>query len=228
MIYTIHDIGGRDEQQDRFAVHYVDGRPKAFVVVDGMGGHDRGAEAADIALDAFLAALSRVSVTDYGLRTALTSAAAAVCDMVPGSGFGAPGACLTALVIDGDRRMLAHVGDTMLWAYQGESWWRRSAHHADPASGILILSLGGGSSPAEVEHRGQVADAGHADAYLLATDGLVHSERVRRGWGRSWMAVDPPCGDCDEGTLGRLLARSREAGEDDNATGILWIPKGAL
>lgn len=123
------DVGPvRRENQDRWGVRPgVGGEASVFVVADGMGGHEAGAEASEAAvetlLDTFAAhyvpGASGVHGIGPRLRTAVEAANA---DVWKRANTGRPrrmGTTVTALALREDRAVLAHVGDSRAYRIDG-------------------------------------------------------------------------------------------------------------
>lgn len=108
MKFTAHTDTGlrRTENEDRF---YAEGN--IFVVADGMGGHRSGAEAAQRAVDAFVAAIRAGKPGDEAARAANE----AVLAIEGGRSSCSPGSTLTAIVITENRALLVHAGDSEAW-----------------------------------------------------------------------------------------------------------------
>lgn len=188
-------IGGRSEQQDACGhgeAVLADGRRAPLVVlVDGMGGHEGGALAANIALDAFLhhcAAAPEGTFTE-ALNAALLAANRAIAD----EGQGRPalrdmGCTLVAAAIDGTMAHYVSVGDSILWLVRRATLERLNADHSmaplvdaavargemteadaqDQRSGLRSALTGRPISL--VDARSVELRAG--DALLLASDGI--------------------------------------------------------
>ena len=78
-VATLTDIGPREVQQDR-AIAHIDGDGSWVVAVfDGLGGHDRGDEAAQAAADAFPARIDGPTE----MNAAIAAANSAVWDLLP-------------------------------------------------------------------------------------------------------------------------------------------------
>ena len=73
------DVGPRAVQQDRSIAHLNEGGSWVVAVFDGLGGHDRGDEAAQAAADAFPERISSAAE----MNDALVAANAAVWELVP-------------------------------------------------------------------------------------------------------------------------------------------------
>jgi len=113
------DVGAqRVVNEDRF---HVDAARGIFVVVDGVGGQAAGGRAADAALDVVRARLTTGDGTPAGrMRDAITAANNEVHRQAASRSEWNGMACvLTAMVIDGDRAVVGHVGDTRLYKLRG-------------------------------------------------------------------------------------------------------------
>ncbi len=209
---VIQDLGGRSEQQYRWAVVEVDGALLA-VVADGMGGHHGGAEAAERAVAAFVETVRKRGASLSALRTALYTADAALAP----HGRRAPGTTLTALLLTDDAAHLCHAGDSAALRWDDNGWVDVTIRHG--AGNIVDLCLGGGGLESS-ELTPQLEPLPPADVWLLCSDGLVPDIGRAGLWsGGSLRRLAPA--DLGADTLGRSLAAAREAGSTDNATAIL-------
>src|SRR5579871_1679788 len=104
----------RSENQDR---SYVDEERGIFLVVDGLGGHAAGGIAADTALDAIRAELlSLDGDVPNSVRNAIAAANNRICDAAESNEEWRGMACvLTLAVMDGERVVAGHVGDSRLY-----------------------------------------------------------------------------------------------------------------
>jgi len=113
------DVGvQRDVNEDRF---YSDPERGIFTVVDGVGGQAAGGRAADTALDVLR---TRLTTGNGALGTRMREAITLANNEVHRQAASRPEwhgmACvLTAVVIDGDRAVVGHVGDTRLYKLRG-------------------------------------------------------------------------------------------------------------
>lgn len=113
------DVGAqRVVNEDRF---HLDAARGIFVVVDGVGGQAAGGRAADAALDVVRDRLTTGNGTVAGrMRDAITAANNEVHRQAASRSEWNGMACvLTAMVIDGDRAVVGHVGDTRLYKLRG-------------------------------------------------------------------------------------------------------------
>ena len=104
----------RAENQDR---GYIDDSRGIFLVVDGLGGHAAGGKAAGTALQTIRAALE---TSDGDLQQRIRGAIAAannrICDLAEQNEEWRGMACvLTLAVMNGDRIVVGHVGDSRLY-----------------------------------------------------------------------------------------------------------------
>ena len=104
-----------------------------FAVADGMGGHAAGEIAARLAVDTLKAANStRIDLSDSEkLRDSVIQANREVSD-APGKGIGRTGmgTTLTAAVIDNDRLLIAHVGDSRAYLLHDDQLRRLTRDHS--------------------------------------------------------------------------------------------------
>jgi PPM family protein phosphatase len=104
----------REVNEDRY---HVDTQRGVFIVVDGVGGQAAGGKAADTAIAALRTRLERETGTIADrIREAITAANNEICRLASMRGEWAGMACvLTVAVVDDDRAVIGHVGDTRLY-----------------------------------------------------------------------------------------------------------------
>jgi serine/threonine protein phosphatase PrpC len=104
----------RSENQDR---DYVDEERGVFLVVDGLGGHAAGEKAADTALEVIPTELEkRDSDLRERIRNAIAMANNRICDLASENEAWRGMACvLTLAVIEEDKVIVGHVGDSRLY-----------------------------------------------------------------------------------------------------------------
>src|SRR5689334_19768228 len=113
------DVGvQRDVNEDRY---YSDPERGIFTVVDGVGGQAAGGRAADTALDVLR---TRLTTGNGALPSRMREAITLANNEVHRQAASRPEwhgmACvLTAVMIDGDRAVIGHVGDTRLYKLRG-------------------------------------------------------------------------------------------------------------
>jgi PPM family protein phosphatase len=105
----------RGDNQDRC---FVDHERGVFLVVDGLGGHAAGEKAAEAAVEVIARELSKHSSADTAecVREAIAAANNSICDLADENEAWRGMACvLTLAVMDGERVVVGHVGDSRLY-----------------------------------------------------------------------------------------------------------------
>jgi serine/threonine protein phosphatase PrpC len=104
----------RSDNQDR---DYVDDERGVFLVVDGLGGHAAGDKAADTALEVIPAELARYNGdVRERIRGAIATANNRICDLASeNEGWRGMACVLTLAVIEDDKVIVGHVGDSRLY-----------------------------------------------------------------------------------------------------------------
>jgi serine/threonine protein phosphatase PrpC len=124
------DVGcQRLVNEDRF---HVDNSRGLFIVVDGVGGQAAGGRAADTALDVIRARLSSgLAVSAAGIREAIADANNEVLRQAGSRPAWNGMACvLTVVMIQGDRALIGHVGDTRLYKVRAGRIEKITADHS--------------------------------------------------------------------------------------------------
>jgi len=105
----------RGENQDR---SYIDDERGVFLAVDGLGGHAAGEKAAECAVDAIRSELERHAAEDAveRVRAAIAFANNRIYELAEENPDWTGMACvLTLAVMDGERVVVGHVGDSRLY-----------------------------------------------------------------------------------------------------------------
>ena len=104
----------RGENQDR---SYIDEERGVFLVVDGLGGHAAGEKAAETAVEAIGAELaSEEGDAEERIRRAITAANNRIAELAEENEAWRGMACvLTLALMDGERVVVGHVGDSRLY-----------------------------------------------------------------------------------------------------------------
>ena len=238
------DVGAvRSENQDAFGVlpalaiasGEVAGRvvpqPAVFAVADGMGGHEAGAEASSVAVDAVMSAFGpgfRTQTDRVALvRQAVASANDAVWARATGGLYHRQmGTTCTLLLVADGRAYLGHVGDSRAYRIRGDQIEQLSTDHTmgeaartDPSLAEIAKTRGHHLTRAiGIRERVEVdaACAGPVapgDRFVLCSDGLGPVEL-----GEIIRAVHayPPQEAADW-----LVALASRLGSRDNATAIV-------
>jgi serine/threonine protein phosphatase PrpC len=229
------DVGRRRQvNEDRF---HVDVPRGIFIVVDGMGGHAAGDKAADTAIAAMTERLARQTGTiPDRLREAITIANNEVHRLAASRPDWTGMACVTtAVVVDGDRAFVGHVGDSRLYRLADGRIEKMTPDHspigeredADEMSELEAMRhprrnevyRDVGSEPHDATDPGYVyvadLDLPAGSALLLCSDGLtdlVPSDAIRR-------IVTANTGAPDR-VVQALIAAANEAGGKDNITAV--------
>jgi serine/threonine protein phosphatase PrpC len=126
----LSDVGRqRDVNEDRLLIDTARG---IFIVVDGVGGQAAGGRAADIAIGMLRERLERQtgSLTDR-VREAITIANNAIFRAALGRPEWHGMACvLTVSVVEGDRAIVGHVGDTRMYLLRGQDIEKVTPDHS--------------------------------------------------------------------------------------------------
>lgn len=127
-------IGDREENQDRLCVLRRQDTVLA-VVIDGMGGHESGGEAAQLAVDdmqnTFTQATLPITDEKAFMRTLLHQAHDAIVGLGDDRALGAkPRATCVAALIHNDRVLSAHVGDSRVYLLRDGEVVARTRDHS--------------------------------------------------------------------------------------------------
>jgi serine/threonine protein phosphatase PrpC len=119
----------RAVNEDRF---HVDPDRGIFIVVDGVGGQAAGGRAADTALDVVRARLATANgAVAHRMRDAITMANNEIHRQAASRAEWNGMACvMTAVVVDGDRAVFGHVGDTRLYKIRGDKLQKLTSDHS--------------------------------------------------------------------------------------------------
>ncbi|MBN6041724.1 PP2C family serine/threonine-protein phosphatase [Amycolatopsis sp. 195334CR] len=200
---------------------------RVLVLADGMGGHTSGEVASALAVDA-LRELDEGPHED--LTGALAKAVAEAGRLLNEHAPAGAGTTVTAMLWDGPRFGLAHVGDSRGYLLRDSILYQMTRDHTlvqtlvdegritpeeaevHPRRSMLVRALQSGSThdPDLSEH-----EAAPGDRYLLCSDGLtdvVRDEAIREVLDE---VADP------EAAVHRLIALANAGGGPDNITCVL-------
>jgi serine/threonine protein phosphatase PrpC len=226
----------RAENEDAWAVWQADdGSRFLAVVADGMGGAVAGEQASrlavEVVVDAFREGAVGKAAADI-LRRVFKDAN----DAVYKAGAADPptgrrGSTCTALVVDGGRYVVGHVGDSRAYLRRDGELNRITEDHSLVAEAVgrglmtaeeaaqsdqrhvITRALGARADVAADFYEGEVAPG---DGFLLCTDGLTNE------LGDDEIATIIAAGDA-EAAVGRLVAAANERGGRDNVTVIIVV-----
>lgn len=179
-------VGGREKQEDDFAVLDLSGRDRGslvFVVADGMGGHSGAADAAKLATAAFCDGMRNAVGQQLPLRlsAALHQANAAIA--AAGNAdkkIRGAGCTLVAAVIEDNAVSWISVGDSSLYLFRRDTVRRLNERHLAAPTGspraksrfkVLRSSLSGGKLAA-IDVSPQPIQLMRDDCIIVASDGL--------------------------------------------------------
>jgi PPM family protein phosphatase len=180
------DVGLRRQQNE----DSVYAGPRLLAVADGMGGHSHG-EVASATVIATMSSLDSDPPSDDllgSMETAITEAGRRLKDMAGRDPkLTGMGTTLTAMLWDGTRFALAHIGDSRAYMLRDGCLYQITRDHtlvqslvddgqmtaeqaaAHPRRSLLMRALGGSGS---VEPDLTMRDVCAGDRYLICSDGL--------------------------------------------------------
>lgn len=224
--YALTDAGGNpDGNEDAFV---VDADHGVFVVADGVGGGRGGAQASRLAAETFaglvVSAPAGQRLDDALLRDAVTRVHEAVVragevdDALRGLA-----STLSAVVIEGDRAKLVHVGDSRVYRCSGGRIEQLTRDHTLAAE--VERQGGGGVAPRFQNMLARAIGAGErvvpdvtetslreGDWLLLVTDGVTKALETSELLGLVGAAGSP------EGVCSGILRAALARGPADNLT----------
>ena len=186
--------GDRKEQQDRLAILAHPSRKACVfaVVADGMGGHEGGAQAAELVLTT-----ARDCFNDYvpgapsvGMSLLINSMRSAH-KAIHASRFQSekdPHSTAVMLLLQPGNLCWAHCGDSRFYRFRGADLLERTVDHSyveyllangkitprqaidHPQQNLLLTSLGGEEEP--VVASGETSETQAGDTFVLCSDGL--------------------------------------------------------
>jgi serine/threonine protein phosphatase PrpC len=179
-------VGSRSEQQDRYSFNWIEAdRAWLLVLADGMGGHEGGAVASQIVVDAFAAAFlsQRRQLIDLQecLEASLDAAnkrlAGAQTDNVHLSGMGAT---LLAVYLSEAGLLWVSVGDSPLWLVRKGEMLRLNDDHslrgiagASSKSANMLQSALNGQPIPLIDSQFKPVSLQPSDVLILSSDGLL-------------------------------------------------------
>ncbi|MEX2328511.1 MAG: Stp1/IreP family PP2C-type Ser/Thr phosphatase [Nitriliruptoraceae bacterium] len=227
----LSDIGRvRTSNEDAYLV-----ADSVFAVADGMGGHVAGEVAASAALEPIRALDGRV-FPDGGaaldaLRAAVVEANVAVTSMAADEpSYRGMGTTLTAVLLEGRRLHIAHVGDSRAYLLRDGQFSQITDDHTlvqhlvdegqitpdeavnHPQRSIITRAIGVSD---DVEPDSMTLEMQPDDVLLLCSDGLTGVVDD------TTIADELASGDDLAQILSRLVEKANEAGGPDNVTAVL-------
>jgi len=194
------DVGKtRSQNQDAiyFSLGPVGPLPNLFIVADGIGGHNAGEVASTQAIATAIGYISNFQVAEFVtpddyldlLVTAVQKANDKVCEMAESNEeMQGMGTTFTACVVDGEKLLIAHVGDSRIYAFTPAGINQLTTDHTyvnhmlqtgqitaeeaqnHPQRNMITRSLG---SQNLFEVDGLVTDINDIITVLICSDGLT-------------------------------------------------------
>ncbi len=205
-------------EDDYLLVAPPSGKPFSLLaaVADGLGGAAGGAEASRSGLRGLASAA--LSASDLALeeivRRGFTAASERVAEqalLVPSLAEMATTLC--AAVIDGNRAVIGHVGDSRAYLLRASVLRQLTVDHASKEDRNRLLRCIGGSAP-DQQPDVTTIDLASGDRLLLCSDG-IWGFVSEADLGNAMLVRDP------RRAADRLVALSLQAGGADNATVVL-------
>lgn len=189
-------IGDRAEQQDRVGFYRI-GDVELYIVADGMGGHQLGAQASAAAVDAFIAAFgnSERKMSERLLHALQASQEKLTQTFLPTETDNyLPGTTLVALAISQNDAWHVSVGDSILYVFNGAQARRLNQDHSmrpvleqqakmglidcndvesHPQQGALRSALVAGAQPILVDCPAEPYKFHKNDRFCLMSDGVL-------------------------------------------------------
>ena len=239
-VAAVTDIGPREENQDRAFTSASDDGAWVIAVADGLGGHPRGAEAAQAAVDG----LPRRIDSEAEMAVAFTEADERVLSLsgprkrdrlAPLFTIPMTTLCVAAWTPE-NGLLIGWMGDTMPFVLRsgqdGFTGYCCGLPHRGPFGGIeQCLGMppeeaGYGAGPVGVEVIADFEDSDLPDAVVIASDGAWEPLAADYGdiewlWDPSPAGIGSACGpqSGDAAAIaGSVLATARGFGLNDNAT----------
>lgn len=213
----------RPRNEDAWGQH----EDRAFVVADGMGGHEGGTLASRTAVAAFLEAV-RDRPTRW--QDAVATINATVREAAAAAGADRAGTTLVAMVVDGQQATVVNVGDSRVLRWRDGHVERLTEDHTvrsemlaagidaerERARGVRVGGLTSfvGAAPDRLRVDVVGVDLANGDRFLLCTDG------VHRQVGDADLRAALEADTCEEAAA-RLLRCAAQAGGRDNATAVV-------
>lgn len=109
------EIGKKETQEDFLFPSHADIHTRVFILCDGMGGHDNGEVASKTAATALGNYLSSYPAITYDIFEEGLSEAYNALDKIDTNSVRKPGTTMTALCLNDDSYLVAHIGDSRIY-----------------------------------------------------------------------------------------------------------------
>ena len=193
-VFTTRSPGKETDNEDAAAIVPVNERSAILAVADGLGGHQAGAEAAELALKVLVESVQALDGSEGILRAAILNGFEHANEQVSAMGIGAA-TTLAVIELAGSTIRPYHVGDSVILVVGQRG---KSRHQTVPHSPVGYAVEAGLLNEAEaIEHAdrhivsnivgsaemrieiGPVVQLRPRDTVLLSSDGLFDNLRVQ-------------------------------------------------
>jgi protein phosphatase len=221
-IFTSLDRGG----EESITQVEITNSPLIFAVADGMGGHEGGEVASNMALELLkekIVSLPKENTIDYIHRT-FQEIHTEVLKMGREMNKNGMGTTLTGCIFCGSNFYIFNVGDSRVYRFRGDYIAQLTRDHSlreetgdnTLQKNIITSCIGGGVEEIRIDVTDFSSKIAEGDLFFLMSDGIVDSLNDD-DLEITFQTKDRSLGD----TLQKVLELSLEKGSTDNVTGIL-------
>lgn len=229
--------GARSRNEDCWSHRHGAGGLAIWVLADGLGGHDDGDVAAQIAVNAFLDAAAEHEDPELSARSGMVAARKAVGALRSREeSSSAPSSTLVGLTLKGKNGVVCHVGDSPLYQFRDGTLVHRTRDHnvrelkravsgfaailpsADPDASKLTRSLGE-ALEADAEDVFSPLEVEPGDLLLLCSDGV--SQHIPEDDPGGWVSGVRDEGQLVERSRSTVLAANEPRQDNYTAIGIV-------
>jgi serine/threonine protein phosphatase PrpC len=138
---ALSKTGGRDHNEDAFGSKVLQQQQGCWVVADGLGGHGAGEVASVTAVQSILTEFSALAdISSASVRQLLAHANQAILTAQSSTlGGNDMGTTAVLLIIDNERVLWGHVGDSRLYRFRGKHCTQLTEDHS---MAQILISLG--------------------------------------------------------------------------------------
>jgi PPM family protein phosphatase len=221
-IFTSLDRGGEESITE---LELIDS-PLIFAVADGMGGHDGGEVASNMALELLkekLVSLPEESTIKF-IRSTFQEIHSEVLKMGREMDKNGMGTTLTGCIFWKTKFYVFNIGDSRVYRFRGDYIAQLTRDHSlreetgdeTLQKNIITSCIGGGIEEIRIDVTDFSSKIAEGDLFFLMSDGIVDS-LTDDDLENTFQTKDRSLGD----TLREVLELSLEKGSTDNVTGIL-------
>jgi protein phosphatase len=221
-IFTSLDRGG----EESITQVEITNSPLIFAVADGMGGHEGGEVASNMALELLkekIVSLPKENTIDY-IHHTFQEIHTEVLKMGREMNKNGMGTTLTGCIFCGSKLYIFNVGDSRVYRFRGDYIAQLTRDHSlreetgdnTLQKNIITSCIGGGVEEIRIDVTDFSSKIAEGDLFFLMSDGIVDSLNDD-DLEITFQTKDRSLGD----TLQKVLELSLEKGSTDNVTGIL-------